>query len=138
MTWLGSTMGCCECHDHKFDPFTPRDFYWLAAFFADVKQWGVYMDYGYTPNPDLEGFTNDHPFPPEIEVESNPTCAGGSTMHGADRQRGPQSIGQSDDGAQATRCARELDRSDPGVSDAKPDRLGDLPCAVIVDGLARP
>jgi len=70
MTWLGSTMGCAECHDHKFDPFTSRDFYSLKAFFADVKQWGVYNDYDYTPNPDLRGWSNDHPFPPEIEVES--------------------------------------------------------------------
>jgi hypothetical protein len=69
-TFLGSTMGCCECHDHKFDPFTTKDFYSLGAFFADVKQWGVYMDYTYTPNPDLRGFSNDHPFPPEIEVDS--------------------------------------------------------------------
>ena len=63
--WLGSTMACCECHDHKFDPFTTRDFYSLAAFFDDVKQWGVYQDYGYTPNPELAGWSNDHPFPPE-------------------------------------------------------------------------
>jgi hypothetical protein len=70
VTWLGSTMGCAECHDHKFDPFTAKDFYSLAAFFADVKQWGVYNDYTYTPNPELRGWTNDHPFPPEIEVES--------------------------------------------------------------------
>lgn len=70
-TWLGSTMACCECHDHKFDPFTTRDFYSLAAFFADVKQWGVYNDYKYTPNPDLKGWSNDHPFPPELEVASD-------------------------------------------------------------------
>ncbi|HEX8202520.1 MAG TPA: PSD1 and planctomycete cytochrome C domain-containing protein, partial [Isosphaeraceae bacterium] len=69
-TWLGSTMGCAECHDHKFDPIWTKDFYQLGAFFADVKQWGVYNDYAYTPNPDLRGWSNDHPFPPEIEVEN--------------------------------------------------------------------
>jgi hypothetical protein len=42
----------------------------MAAFFADIKQWGVYQDYDYTPNPDLKGWSNDHPFPPEIELES--------------------------------------------------------------------
>ncbi len=36
--WMGSTMGCSECHNHKYDPFTTRDFYSLAAFFADVKE----------------------------------------------------------------------------------------------------
>src|SRR5207253_6129679 len=70
MAWLGSTMGCAECHDHKYDPFSTKDFYQMEAFFADLVQWGVYMDYSYTPNPDLRGFSNDHPFPPQIEVDS--------------------------------------------------------------------
>ncbi|MGH7134646.1 MAG: DUF1549 domain-containing protein, partial [Pirellulales bacterium] len=39
--WLGATMGCSECHDHKFDPFTTRDFYRFAAFFADVNERAV-------------------------------------------------------------------------------------------------
>jgi hypothetical protein len=39
--WLASTMGCSECHSHKFDPFTHKDFYSFAAFFADVSEKGV-------------------------------------------------------------------------------------------------
>jgi len=36
--WLGATLGCAECHDHKYDPYTIRDFYRFAAYFADVSE----------------------------------------------------------------------------------------------------
>jgi hypothetical protein len=39
--WLAGTMGCCECHDHKYDPYTTRDFYSMAAFFADIQEVAV-------------------------------------------------------------------------------------------------
>jgi hypothetical protein len=68
--WLGSTFGCAECHDHKFDPIKSADFYSLQAFFADVKQWGVYANYNYTPEPELKGVGNDHPFYPEARVKN--------------------------------------------------------------------
>jgi Protein of unknown function (DUF1553)/Protein of unknown function (DUF1549)/Planctomycete cytochrome C len=41
VVWLAATMGCCECHNHKFDPFTTKDFYSFEAFFADVKETAV-------------------------------------------------------------------------------------------------
>ncbi len=36
--YLGLTTNCCQCHDHKFDPLTMKDYYSLAAFFRNTTQ----------------------------------------------------------------------------------------------------
>jgi hypothetical protein len=39
--WLGLTMACTQCHDHKYDPFTQKEFYQLYAFFNNVPESGL-------------------------------------------------------------------------------------------------
>jgi Protein of unknown function (DUF1553)/Protein of unknown function (DUF1549)/Planctomycete cytochrome C len=70
IAFLGQTTGCAECHDHKYDPISAKDFYSMAAFFADVQQWGVYANYNYTPESELKGLNNEWPFPPEFVSQS--------------------------------------------------------------------
>jgi hypothetical protein len=42
--FLGLTMGCCRCHDHKFDPISQREFYAFFGFFNSVNEKGVYTE----------------------------------------------------------------------------------------------
>jgi hypothetical protein len=39
--WLGLTVGCARCHDHKFDPIRQKDFYQLVAYFNSVPERGL-------------------------------------------------------------------------------------------------
>lgn len=40
--FLGLTLECCRCHDHKYDPLSQRDYYQLAAFFDNIDEAGLY------------------------------------------------------------------------------------------------
>jgi hypothetical protein len=53
--FLGLTMGCARCHDHKFDSFTQREFYSFSSFFDDIDESGLYSHFtGSVPTPALD------------------------------------------------------------------------------------
>ena len=47
--WLGLTLGCARCHDHKYDPVLQKEFYQLFAFFNNVPERGKAVKYGNSP-----------------------------------------------------------------------------------------
>jgi len=49
IVWLGLTMGCARCHDHKYDPLTQREFYQLYAYFNCVPERGRAYKVGNSP-----------------------------------------------------------------------------------------
>jgi hypothetical protein len=65
VVWLGATLGCAECHDHKFDPLTSKEFYQFGAFFADIEQVGVY----------LQGAKKSRFFPPYLPLPTDQQAA---------------------------------------------------------------
>lgn len=49
--FLGLTLECCRCHDHKFDPITKKEFYQLSAYFSDIDEFGLYSHFTHTAPP---------------------------------------------------------------------------------------
>ena len=47
--FLGLTVGCCRCHDHKYDPISQKDFYSLFAFFNNIDEAGLGPNNGNSP-----------------------------------------------------------------------------------------
>ena len=53
--FLGLTVGCAKCHDHKFDPFTQREYFGLFAFFDGIDESGLYSHFtDAVPTPALD------------------------------------------------------------------------------------
>src|SRR5437667_119650 len=55
--WLGMTLGCAECHSHKYDPISHKEYYQLFAYFTGIKE------------PAVTGLHNA-PLPPILKMPS--------------------------------------------------------------------
>ncbi len=47
--WLGLTLGCARCHDHKYDPVSQREYYQLFAYFNNIPESGRAIKEGNSP-----------------------------------------------------------------------------------------
>ncbi len=56
--WLGLTVGCARCHDHKYDPIPQRDYYRMFAFFNNVPEKGLVYNWG-NDEPMIEAPTHE-------------------------------------------------------------------------------
>ncbi len=108
--WMGATVGCAQCHDHKFDPYTTRDFYSLGAFFADVD------DEEHLRDPYAGLNTLPTPRVPEMRVQSSETSRVLDAIHDriAATERRLQSVGDSLSEAQPKWEQELLSRLDAG------------------------
>jgi hypothetical protein len=58
--FLGLTMECCRCHDHKFDPIKQKEFYELSAYFSDIDEFGLYSHFTFSaPTPAMLLYEGD-------------------------------------------------------------------------------
>jgi hypothetical protein len=63
--WMGGTLGCAQCHDHKYDPYTTKDFYSMVALFADVDE-NAHLNSARRKGLNFNALPS--PRPPEMEV----------------------------------------------------------------------
>jgi hypothetical protein len=107
--WLGLTMGCASCHDHKFDPITQKDFYRMAAFFRNTTQ-AVFDDNVAAPPPVV--LVGDEQTPSLVVEERNTPAVANVLTRGRYDQPGE-------------RVTAGVPQALPGLSNGQPaNRLG--------------
>jgi hypothetical protein len=65
--WLGSTIACAQCHNHKYDPITQREYYQLFSYFNNSPMETMFRSAGDSSAIDFTGPTVEMPLPEPLE-----------------------------------------------------------------------
>jgi hypothetical protein len=114
--WLGLTVGCAQCHDHKYDPISQREFYQLYAFFNNVPENG------------LDGSRGNAA--PVVKV---PTKAQKAELEKLDRQ-----IGALEGKIKSVKDAAPLQKALTALRKTRTDLDNKLPTAMVMQEMPRP
>ena len=97
--WLGLTVGCAQCHDHKYDPISQKDFYQMFAFFNNAEEVNIEAP--------MDGRAGPVPARAQRLLSRAPQIAGRVQSH-----RNRAGVGAQDD--RGRRHSRQMDRSRRG------------------------
>jgi hypothetical protein len=125
--FLGLTLGCARCHDHKYDPISQKEYYQLFAFFGNIDECGLYSHFtNAMPTPTLLLTTDQQ----QLQIEAAQAA-----------------IGQAEERLETLRAERREAFEEwlrpkmgqaPGIRDPEPvpfsDRIGDFPFESIEGG----
>jgi len=73
--FMGLTMECSRCHDHKYDPISQRDYFSMAAMFGDQNENGLLSYHGEVPPPFVRLYKDDAERKKEAELRAAVTAA---------------------------------------------------------------
>ncbi|MCL4202914.1 MAG: DUF1553 domain-containing protein [Pirellulaceae bacterium] len=130
--FLGLTLGCARCHDHKYDPVSQREYYQLFAFFGNIDECGLYSHFtNAMPTPTLL-LTNDRQ---QADIDAAEAAVRQAEQR-LETLRSERS--EAFDGWLAQRLADSTTGPPPDVHDSAPipvsDRIGDFPLESIENG----
>ena len=131
--WLGLTVGCCQCHDHKYDPLSQREYYQLFAFFNSSQDVNSTTPTLSLPTPQQQAQLDD--FDGQIKAARAAVAeieARQKEQAAAAKANGEQPAPQSD--PQREQLAAELKK----LQDARNKYAGGIPAAMIMRDLPQP
>ncbi len=121
--WLGLTLGCARCHDHKFDPLPQKEYYQFFAYFNNVQEKGMVWNFG-NEDPLIGG--------PHTGAGSGAAQARASLDLGAGGLGGGGKWPRAGSGRLGTRLGRRLGRLDPPARPRRPRGVRRGPRGAIV------